>query len=185
MDNVPYNLAKRIIVFVSDSVVIEDRLKELKQYLQKCDYPDEIIDRGFHNARLQGPANSKTEDKNIVTFVHPNMANFDFSSIINKTKSLLKQSGSEDIKEVFNDVRIIEGIKQPNNILKSITRTRFRDNDTVNGLKPGIYAECSQSSGCELCKFGYMMNCDTFTTSSGKVWNIKSHINCNSRYVLY
>ncbi len=185
LDNVPYNLAKRIIVFVSNDNVMEERLMELKRFLVKCDYPEDVIDRGIYNARLQGPANAKNKDEEIITFVHPNMANFEFRHIIQRARTLLEQTESEKIKE-FRNVRLIEGIKQPNSILKSITSTRFMDNiNTPNESQPGIYAECRETSGCELCSFGYMKNCDTFTTSNGMEWEIRSHINCNSKNVLY
>ena len=46
-NNVPYNLAKRIIVFVSDPIKIENRLEELRKFLLNCEYPDEVIDKCF------------------------------------------------------------------------------------------------------------------------------------------
>ena len=63
LDNVPYSLAKKIIVFVSNSKKMEDRLQELKHFLLKCGYPERIIDKGFFNARLQGPAPEKPKDE--------------------------------------------------------------------------------------------------------------------------
>ena len=47
-ENVPYNLAKRIIVFVSNEKKTEYRLNELKDWLKSCKY--------CKNVRLQGPA---------------------------------------------------------------------------------------------------------------------------------
>ena len=38
-DNIPYNLAKRIIVFVSNSEKMEYRLQELEKWLLECEYP--------------------------------------------------------------------------------------------------------------------------------------------------
>ena len=37
--NIPYNLAKRIIVFVSDEEKMNGRLSELKTWLLSCSYP--------------------------------------------------------------------------------------------------------------------------------------------------
>ena len=39
-DNLPYNLAKRIIVFVSNDEKVDTRLKELKNWLKGCNYPE-------------------------------------------------------------------------------------------------------------------------------------------------
>ena len=56
-DNIPYNLAKRIIVFCSNSDTEQLRLTELKKWLLNCGYPRKIIEKKIYNARLQGPAN--------------------------------------------------------------------------------------------------------------------------------
>lgn len=55
----------------------------------------------------------------------------------------------------------------------------------MDPLRPGLYAECRSSSGCELCSMGYIKECTSFYTSNGINWNIRSHINCNSKNVLY
>ena len=55
-DNLPYSLAKRITVFVSNEEKIEYRLNELKNWLKSCKYPENVINRAFPNARLQGLA---------------------------------------------------------------------------------------------------------------------------------
>ena len=182
LDNVPYNLAKKIIVFVSKDDVMEKRLCQMKDFLLNCDYPDRIIDEGIHNARLQGPAPKKKENENLMTFIHTNMSNFDFKHIIDTTKRLLSNAKSETITNVFNDMRIVEGIKQPKNILRSITQTRYRNTENPT-RKAGLYAECR--TRCELCSLGYIKECSSFKTTNGKLWNIKSHINCNSKNVIY
>ena len=51
-DNVPYNLAKCIIVFVSNEEKIKYRLNESKNWLKSCRYTKNVINRAFHNARL-------------------------------------------------------------------------------------------------------------------------------------
>ena len=65
-DNVPYNLTKRIVVFVSNEEKIEYRLNELKNWLKSCKYPEKDINRAFRNAILQGPAPLKTNSNNIL-----------------------------------------------------------------------------------------------------------------------
>ena len=62
---IPYNLAKRIVVFVSNDKKIEYRLNELKNWLKSCKYLENIINRAFHNVRLQRPASLKTNSNNI------------------------------------------------------------------------------------------------------------------------
>ena len=60
-ENIPYNLAKRIVVFTSKSEDQEKNLKDLKTWLINCGYPEQVISKGIHDALLQGPANQTTE----------------------------------------------------------------------------------------------------------------------------
>ena len=87
-NNVPFNLAKRIICFVSSPQQTEYRLKELKSYLIKRNYPINVINKAFFNARLQGPAPSK-EKENIIPFVTTNYSNFNCNNIIRDSKLLV------------------------------------------------------------------------------------------------
>ena len=46
-EDLPYNLAKRVIVFVSNDEKVEMRLKELKNWLKNCNYSDSAINQCF------------------------------------------------------------------------------------------------------------------------------------------
>ena len=50
-NTIPFNLAKRVIVFVTK----EDRLKEVKNWSLKCNYPNDLIDQAFHKSKITGP----------------------------------------------------------------------------------------------------------------------------------
>ena len=64
-DNASHNLAKRIVVFVSNKGHIEYRLNKLKFCWKSCKHSKNVINRAFCNARLQGPAPIKTNSNNI------------------------------------------------------------------------------------------------------------------------
>ena len=66
-DNIPFTLAKKIHVFCSDPDTEKQRLSELREHLIKCNYDPKIIDRGFKNAMLQGPA-PLNNTKNIIFY---------------------------------------------------------------------------------------------------------------------
>ena len=53
--NVPDNLAKQSIVFVTDSEKVKLRLNELRTWLKNNKYPDHITSSAFYNAKIQGP----------------------------------------------------------------------------------------------------------------------------------
>ena len=181
LDNIPYCLAKKIIVFVSDPELMEKRLLDLKIMLKKCLYPDDVINKGFHNAKLQGPAPKTDEKSNIIPYIHCNMSNFKFNNIVNTAKNLLQTSKSDSIRKIFQNTRFVVGTSQPKNILRIITN---KQTTIQNNERPGIFAECSDKR-CKLCSLNYIVNCTTFTTSNNTKWEIRSHINCNSKNVIY
>ena len=49
-----YNLAKRIVVFLSNPEKVIIRLDELRQFLKECKYPEHVISKSIFNAKLQG-----------------------------------------------------------------------------------------------------------------------------------
>ena len=51
-NNIPYNIAKTIIVFVSNPEKVIIRLDELRQLLKKCKYPECVISKSIFNAKL-------------------------------------------------------------------------------------------------------------------------------------
>ena len=110
------------------------------------------------------------------------MSNYRFQHILNTTRHLLENARSDEIRHIFKDTRIVEAMSQPKSILRTISTNPRYDYIEPN---PGIFAECKASSGCEICSLGYIQNCTSFTTSSGHHWEIKSHINCNSKNVVY
>ena len=72
---IPFNLANRIIVFVSDPDLIEMRLKELEKWLIDFNYPKSVIKQAFHRAKLQGPAPDKSDKHKLplVTTHYPDL----------------------------------------------------------------------------------------------------------------
>ena len=96
--NIPYTLAKKIIVFCS-SQFVDIRLEELRKSLLKCGYPAHIISRGFHNARLQGPAPDPSKKKKALPFVTTYNSNLDSRRILSTSKELLSNINDEQLKD--------------------------------------------------------------------------------------
>ena len=75
---IPYNLAKRIIVFVSNPEKVIICLDELKQFLKEWKYPEHVISKSIFNAKLLGPAPNLKRSKYVIPFVttyYPNIDN--------------------------------------------------------------------------------------------------------------
>ena len=179
--NIPFNLAKRIIVFCSDFEVEKMRLMELRQWLINSGYPNDIITKAFHNARLQGPAPKPINNKAlplITTF----SSNYDCSHMSKQFQKLLSSSQDARMKEVFSETRTLLALRQPPNILTQITRAEFVTNPQNPQDQGGLY-KC-KSKKCVLCR-DYIQECRSFFTASNTQWHIRSTITCNSRNVIY
>ena len=181
-NNIPFNLAKRIIVFCSDATVEKRRLKELKEWLQKCDYPEHIISKCFHNAKLQGPAPKPNNPHNTLPLVTTYSGNYDCSQMSKKCHQLLTTSHSERVKEVFGETRTVLALRQPPNILRQLSQAKF-DSNTKYSEKDFGLLHCS-SKKCILCR-DYIQECKSFMTSNNAEFQIRCQITCNSQHVLY
>ena len=179
-NNIPYTLAKKIIVFCS-SRFLQTRLSELRTSLLKCGYPPHIINRGFHNAKLQGPAPDPSLKKKALPLVSTFNSNLDSKKVISTSKELLSQVKDKRLKGVFGNHTPILALKQPPNILRQLTSAKFSSAVSVPP-ESGLF-RCSDNK-CRLCRF-YIQQCSSFTVANGTEWTIKSHITCQSKCVVY
>lgn len=158
---------------------MEENLQDLKNWLLSCGYPNNIIEKGIHNAKLQGPANAPT-DQPIMPFVSTYYSNYDNGHVLSTTKSLIENSKNKQIQEAFKDVKFINAYRQPPNLLRQITNAEFITN--VRKETRGITL-CGRSN-CKICDL-YLQECDSFQTANGSTWEIRCHITCNSKNVIY
>ena len=178
-NNIPYCLAKTIIVLTSSQTVMETNLNDLRTWLRNCGYPKNIIERGIFNARLQGPANAPSKKENI-PFISTYYGNYDSSNIIETAKNLIDNSKNHRIQQVFKDVNFIHARRQPPNIIRQITSATFIS-DEKKTKENGIF--CCKRPNCKICQM-YLQECKSFNTKKGE-WLVKSHAHCNSKNVIY
>ena len=177
-NNIPYNLAKRIIVFVSDTERMEYRLNEMKQWLIKCNYPKTIIEKGFYNARLQGPAPNPEEKKEVMPFVTTYYNNYTNHNIVKLINNRFNNSTQPDIQEIFGNTSVVLSQKQTPNLLRILTQHKSTTSSEDNGLIK------RKNIQCKICKL-YIQPCKEFELSNGMKWQIKCKITCNSKNVIY
>ena len=130
--NLPYNLVKRIIVFVSNDEKVEMRFKELKNWLKDCNYPDSVINQSFCNAKLQGPGPFTDNSKN-TPFVKTYHENIDNEKVVREIRSKLSNIQSRQLSKVFKNKNVILSQKQPKNLLRLSTRAKF--NTEINAFQ--------------------------------------------------
>ena len=158
---------------------MEENLHDLRIWLVNCGYPEDMIDKGIHNARLQGPANTSSK-KTVVPFVSTYYSNLESGNILSTTKNLIDNSKNPRIKAAFEDVQFINSYRQPPDLLRQITSVAFTT--SINEKEVGIKL-CGRSI-CKMCTL-YLQECTSFKTAKGAIWNIKCPITCNSKNVLY
>lgn len=180
--NVPYNLAKRIICFVSSPKTMESRLIELKKFLLKCNYPIHVIEKGIFNARLQGPAPQTKSTENTLPLITTHFANYEYSNIIHKTKFLLHHATSTRLKEIFQDCDFILSNRQPKNLLQQLTSAKFSTHKVPSNSLP-FTSKCNDKR-CKICEM-YLQTDESFKLASGKVWHTKCNMTCQSKNIIY
>ena len=181
-NSIPYSLAKRIKVFVSDELKMKKRLEELRSWLLNCNYSENLIEKCFYNALLQGPAPEKKE-KQVIPLISTYYSNYNTCNVFQSTINQLNNAKDEQIKNAFKDTKFVQAYKQPLNLHRLILKTYLEDKNIVNNISGLFINECKDSR-CKLCA-SYLIPCSSFTTSNGTKWLIKSHINCKSKNVIY
>ena len=177
--NIPYTLAKRIIVFTTDDKKMESHLENLRKWLVKCNYPISVINKGIHNARLQGPAPKKNDEK-VIPLISTFYGNYDNSTVMDVTQSLITNSKDDRIKMAFKDVKFVHAFRQPPNLLRLLSNSTFLSQS--NDMKSGLF-KCTDKR-CKICKL-YLQEGTYFVTANGTTWTIKCNITCRSKNVLY
>ena len=96
-------------------------------------------------------------------------------------KNKFKNMRNEHLKSIYKDTNFILSLKQPKNLYRELTSSRFISN-FKNIRKPGTY-RCSDKR-CKICQ-NYLNEANKFTVSNGQVWEIRREIDCHSVNVIY
>ena len=141
-----------ICQIVTDPIIREKRLKELKLWLLKSGYKPNLIDNSFkkfenvHFATLRQKVNVENEQEKIV-FVqihNPNNPHI-FGKILEIYKSLKTY---EEPEGIFNNTVLIKGEKQPPNLGRLLLKSSYSSKPDV---PPGVQ-KCTFKK-CNACKF--------------------------------
>ena len=159
-------------------------MRQLKDWLLKCNYPAKVINKGIHNAKIQGPAPPpKCMDKSLI-FTSTFVSNFSHDNTIHQINELLTNTKSAKLNEVFDGCQAMIAYKQPMNVERILTRASF--NTPSIGPSPNLpngLVKCGRDI-CKFCRL-YIQECTSFLCSNGETFEIRTHIHCNSINVLY
>ena len=149
--NIPYVLAKRIYLLTSEEEWIDRNLADLKDFLIARKYPIDVIQKGIHNALLQGP--KPQEAKKVIPMITTYLSNYDSDNIISVAKDLISNSRNQRIKNAFQNTKFIKSYKQPQNLLQILSNSRFiTSHESERDQKPSGIFHCTHPL-CKICLF--------------------------------
>ena len=171
------------MIFTTDPVKENKALNDMREWLYKSNYPKQVVARGLHNAKLQGPAPPPSMKKDVVPFVTTHCSNYATNSIIKKANMLLENCPDDSTRNFFSDKKVIQALRQPPNILRQVTSAKYTRCTNPIPIQPnGVFA-CLDPR-CKIHNL-YLVQCSTFTLANGTIWKVPTHITCNSKKVIY
>ena len=182
--NIPYNLARRIAMIVEEKDMRTVRFQELAKNLTKCGYPKSLIKDSIEKYKNCDSKDlrilSAKRKKNLLVFVNDyNPNNPKLIEIIRNSIEML--NSDEKMKKVMSKKTLIHSQRQPKNLKRLLTRSKF-ENSQIQNVKPKIVEKCNGAT-CLLC--AYMIEGETFTMKNQQVLQVNSYMNCRSTYVIY
>lgn len=181
--NIPYNLARRIALIVEDKTVRKVRLDELTQSLIDCDYPPKLCSDASNkfssvDSKDLRKNTRKDRDHNILCFVNTyNPNNFQFYEIIKNSINMLE--GSEKMVEVMQNRTIINSLRQPQNLRRILTSSKFKGSNSGEIKK---VTKCGRPR-CKLCR--QIVEGIEFKLQDGRSIKPNTNMTCKSDWVCY
>ena len=183
-NNIPFSLARRIRVIVSEESVQDKRFTELSGFLLDRGYPKSLIQDSIRKAKLLKRENlliSHTREdtkKDSIVFVqtynphHPTLTQ-------NIRQAIDNLNLDKDIRPAFVNKKIIKGFRQPPNLKQILTGAKFEERETENS---GVF-RC-KNARCGVCDFIIENPTVTFKNRQ-KPFVVKSELTCNAKNVIY
>ncbi|CAG2219166.1 unnamed protein product [Mytilus edulis] len=146
--NIPFNLASRIIAITSTDILRNKRLEDVKAYLKKQQYPEQVINKGIQKALTKGPIvtesrqSETTEESSnnlnkIIPFVTAyNPRDCDIFSFMRQIETNLHKN--ERMDKVLQKKRIINSKRQSKSMKRYLTSSKFDFNETVPIVKNNV-----------------------------------------------
>ena len=176
-----YGQALRILERCSKTTDSEQHLENLKCKLKKRNYPEQIIDKKFSEAKTKSRVDlihqerkKQTEDDKVRLIFTFNRGNPPLQKWLREAKKCLVKN--EKAKSLGEKVQIC--YSQPKNLKRGVTQSRKRKTAHEN---PG----CSKCGKCKVsCPI--IREGGTFTsTNTQRTYKIRQKLDCNSSFVIY
>ena len=157
----------QIRVIVSDEVKLMQRFNELKKFLLKRKYPEQLIDHGIKRVL---EADRKTlrkkvplKNENFIPYVSTcNPRNTELFLVTKSNLPILYQDNI--LKDLMKKRQIIKSKRQPPNLKRILTRAKFDNMEQKHTVK-----KCKHPN-CGLCK--HLIDAGTFYFLCGKIFKV-------------
>ena len=143
----------------------------MKNWLLKCSYPENVIDKGFYNAKLQGPAPNHKNKKEIMPFVTTSYNNYSNKNIVRSINSTFQNSNNHLIKTVFGNYEVLLSQKQTQNLLCIPTK----EEKIIKPIGNGLFRCQIKDVNFATCTYKNAKNFNYLTESHGKL-TIELHV---------
>ena len=176
-DNIALSLAKRIVRIVSEDR--DKRLRELHNHLIARDYPASSISY----SRVFSPKREQSEKFVVFTSTFNPCLVFDKNVI----RSCLDNLKTPDMKQVFDQTKVIMGTRQPKSLRSYLVRSSFKPATSTSDI-PRRKVGLEHCKGvCKYHRLGYFVECLVFTFGLRDrfSWSYNRLFDCNSKNVIY
>ena len=177
--NIPYNLARRLKTIISEQNVLINRMKELKMFLLKQNYPESLIDGGIEKAMnleksTLRTVKDRTEDQVMPYVSTHNPKNPEIYNVIQFNLPILHEDPK--MSNILSNFKMIKSKRQPKNLKRMLTKAKFNSNN---------YHEVKrcQRPNCGLCK--HLIEGDATEFKCGRKFYVHESMTCDVKNVLY
>ena len=177
--NRPYNLARRLRTIISEQNVLIERMRELKMFLLKQNYPESLVDKGIENAMTLDKntlrtVKKKTEDPVIPYVSTYNPKNPEMYKVIQFNLPILHEDPK--MNSILSNFKMIKSKRQPDNLKRLLTKAKFND-------KQYHEVKRCRRPNCGLCI--HLIEGDAFEFKCGRKFYVHESMTCEVKNVLY
>lgn len=179
--SIPFSLSRRLRTIISKDDVFNERTLELKTFLKRQKYPDELINAGIEKARslnrneLLKEIDNKRDNKTIPYVSTFNPRNPEIYSQLRNDINILQRDSH--MKTVLEDFTVIKSKRQLPNLKRLLTRAKFCTQEKTPQVQ-----KCGRPN-CGLCNF--LLEGQFYKSKSGYTFKVKFPMSCDVKNVIY
>ena len=181
-NSIPYNLARRLRMIITEDNTLITRLEELKTFLLKQKYPAPLIEDSIQKIKtlkrqdLLEPNEPKQYDNTLIPYVTTfNPHNPEIFPELRHNKSILLRN--DRLKSMFKHKTFLKSKRQPPNLKKILTKARFS-----NKQEQKFEVKKCKEPRCGLCK--HIKEGSSFDFN-GKLFSVNADMTCTVKNVIY